>query len=225
MYNDKSVVRKSEQIIREYKNLPIRFYDFKDFIQRIVSDRRFIDAVMIVFAFISATIALPYYPILFVIILAGLLFVASMKHPFLGVSLLATLIIPMIVYQAPGLAWIYMFAFTATLIFGFINYRAIILAYLLISLGFSYLGKVLFIPFLILTPLMLGFKRSVIIAIIVMISIVAFSSTMNILNNSYILSNANMIHTKIGATSLNVVLPYTTAIKPKLGLSNFIAVV
>ncbi len=213
----------AEEIIRSSKGLPVSFYNFRDHVQNIISDTKFIDAVMILLIFISASIAIPYYPAIFVVVLSIVLFIASMKHPFLGMGVLAALIFPVLMYQSPGIGWIYAFVFTAAMVFGFINYRSIILAYLLISLALSYIGKLLFIPFMILAPLLIGFKRSAIMIIIVFVGIISFSATMGIQNNAYILYNASDAHSAISSGALNTTLQFTTVSGPRLTVSTFIS--
>ncbi len=189
--------------------LPVLLYNLNDALQSIVSDWRFIDAVIITIAFLSVLVGLPYYPWLIGIVLIVLLFIASMKHPFLGLIILAALTFPPLMYQSPGIAWVYAFVFTAAMILGYMHYRSLIIGYTLIALSFSALGRVLFIPFLILTPLILGFKRSAIVVVVVFLSIIALTSSMGIQNNSYILYSTTKSLGRLGATGIGSSLNYT----------------
>ncbi len=206
---------------RKARGLPIFIYNLKDAAQSIVSDWRFIDAAIIIVAFLSVAWGVPYYPIVVAAVLAVLLFVAAMKHPFLGLVILAVLVFPAVMYQAPALGWIYLFFFAATLILGFMHYRSIILAYTLIALSFSFIGRIFFIPFLILTPLLVGFKRGTLVAILVFFGIIAFTASMGIQNNAYIIYNTTQSISSIGRGSLGSTLSFTIASKSRLVLSDF----
>ncbi len=217
-----------EEVIGSERNartggLPVTYYNIKDLFQTTVQDRRFMDAAMLLFAFAAAALAMPYYPVIIAVILAAALFIASMRHPFLGLVVLAIIIFPMMEYQSPGIAWMYVFAFTVVMVLGFINYRAIILAYLLLFLPFSALGGILFIPFLIATPLIIGFKRSAILIAIVTLAIIAFSAMSGIHNSAYILYSSSSAHTSLSSSQVGQILNYTTVNKPMLNIGNLIS--
>jgi SpoVK/Ycf46/Vps4 family AAA+-type ATPase len=203
--------------------LPIFIYNMKDTIQSIVADWRFIDAAIIFAAFLSVAWGVPYYPVAIAAVLAIVLFAAAMQHPFLGLVILAVLVFPAVMYQAPALGWIYLFFFTATMILGYMHYRSIILAFTLLTLSFSFIGRIFFIPFLILTPLLVGFKRGAIVAVLIFIGIIAFSASMGIQNNAYIVYNTTKSIGSIGSGALGSSLSFTIASKGRLVLSDFVA--
>ncbi len=156
---------------------PLSLYALKDYAKQLVSNRNFHDSLATSFAFISMGIAFQFYPLPLFIILIAVVFAFTFLQPLLGLMALLLLALPMIIYQAPLLAWIATLAISASLFLGYKNYRTISYGVALSVLPLSYLGAYLELPALVFAVLTLGFKRSAGIGAVALV-VVAIVSTM-----------------------------------------------
>ncbi len=147
--------RKMERI-----SMPLTFYWLEEEAREFANNKYFPDALLSIFAFISVSIAFPFYPVVILIPLAIIIFFLSRLHPLAGLMALLFLTLPMYIYQAPLLALLYCLVFAVALIFGYKHYRTIIIAYTLVTLPFSYIGYFLEIPTFAVGLLYIGLKRA-----------------------------------------------------------------
>ena len=113
---------------------------------------------------------------------------------------LLLLTLPELIYQTPLLAWFCMILISISLIFGYKNYRSITYAYALIALQLSPIGLFLEIPALILSALVLGFKRSAGMGALAILVAVAISGMSNIPLSGPIIYNTAAAHHLLNAT-------------------------
>ena len=119
-------------------------------------------------------------------LLAVLVFFASLKHGFIGLLLMILLSLPMVMYQVPALAEIYIIAMSMAMIYGYMHHRTIAFLYILVTLPFSVLGAILSIPFFIFSILIVGHKRAAAIAVLAVFAIVMLSGLTGIQNTGFI---------------------------------------
>jgi transitional endoplasmic reticulum ATPase len=210
--------RVSQEVFRKYHTVPISFYSLKDKIARLISNENIVGALLIPAAFLAFAFAFGFYPFAVIIVLAVLLFFAALEHPLLGIGLFLALVFPILMYQTPAIAWVFMFFITITLVFGYRHYRALAFTYIMIGLAFSPLGYLLEIPVFILGILTIGYKRSTFAVVAAILIIVAFSALFGVNNYSYIVYNGVAAHKAFGA---NPVLNYTTPGSVGFTLSSF----
>jgi len=197
------------KILKQSKHAPIWYYKIKDLLLSIKSNKNFLDALLVVVAFISVAFAFPFYPyILILLILIGL-FAATEFHPFLGFILLMLVMLPALIYQTPALAWIFLFIFSFSLIYGYLHYRTILFAYIIINTAFSPLGAVIAIPTAIFAILTVGFKRSAIMFLLVVLGIAAFSGVMGTNVSALVPYNAHLVHQSFTRANFGSELNYT----------------
>jgi hypothetical protein len=108
----------SKEVMRKYKSTPFFLYRLKDLADEISSNPNFIDAVLVLLGFIAFAAALPFYPLVILVVFGIALFFAGLKHAFLGLLLMLLLTFPMVMYQLPALAWIYLLAISFSMIYG-----------------------------------------------------------------------------------------------------------
>ncbi|MGC8669575.1 MAG: AAA family ATPase [Candidatus Micrarchaeia archaeon] len=207
--NPRKTARESiaHNIIRKTHKTPLSFYKISSYVSDTTSNPNFTDTLIIMLTFIAFAAAFPFYPYIIILVLLIVLFYLTQYNPFLGLVMLIVFIFPMIIYQTPAFAWVFMFAITASLIYGYMHHRSIIFAYLLFALAFSQLGYILFFPILTISVLIVGYKRSIILSVLVIFSIVAFAGVSGISNSGYILYNSTSAHLAIikGSVPLNVI--------------------
>ena len=167
--NVKTKKEKKEKV--EAIDVPISYYFIKERIIEFANNKYFPDSIMSFFALLSVAIAFPFYPIILLVPLLVITFLLSRLHPLAGLMALLFITFPIFMYQAPLLAWFYAFFLTIALIFGFKHYRAIIFAYTLVVLPFSFIGNFVEIPLFIFGILYIGLKRALIGTTIAMIAI------------------------------------------------------
>ena len=207
-------------IIKKRHMLPISAYIINDRILRLRSKPSFIDALLAAFAFIVLALAFPFYPVLLLIPLVLVVFFAGIKHPFFGLLVFMTLAFPIFVYQMPPIALIFLFILSFSLIYGYMHYRMIIFAYILLALGFTPLGYIFEIPFMVLAPLIIGFKRAALVYIVVILGIAAFSGAIGLQNYGYIVYSASSAHASIAN---NYIIHYIEPNRHILTISDFSA--
>jgi SpoVK/Ycf46/Vps4 family AAA+-type ATPase len=208
-----------KSIIRKQHRTPIAFYQLKDMAIDVVYNPNFLDAVLMLIGFLAIITAFPYYPLIVSIILLALLFIATMRHPFLGLIVLMVLMFPIVMYQMPLLAWVFMLLISVSLIFGYMHYRTLAFAYILVPLAFSHLGYFLAIPMFIMAALVIGSKRAIILSVMLVLGIVMVSGTIGVQNTGYIVYNPQPAYAAVSTQSL---AQYVTPGKPELSLPQFI---
>ena len=208
----------SQEIIRKYHTTPLFLYRLKDIAVDIKQSDNFIDALLIVMAFISLWAALPSYPVIIAVILAVVIFFAGIKNGFLGLLLMILLSLPMVMYQVPALAEIYVIVMSLTMIYGYMHHRTIAFLYILVALPFSVLGAILSIPLFMLSILIVGHKRAAILAVVCVLGIVMLSGLTGVQNSAYIPYNATAPHARVLSTPIG---PYATPTRPLLNVFNF----
>lgn len=159
---------------------PLYIYWFKDLLTQIASSQNIHDAIISAFAYLSLVIAFPFFPPEVYIFLLAMVFIAAYMHPLLGLLALLLMTLPLLIYQAPLLAWFLMILISISFLLGYKHYRMITYAYMLAALPLSYLGYLLEIPALILSVLVLGFKRSVMVVTVVALIVIVFSNLANL---------------------------------------------
>ena len=211
----------SREIIKRHNIRPILFYRLKNLWMEVTSNNNFLDALLIFFAFVAVTTALPFYPAALLILLIILLFAATLYHPFLGLIMFMVLIVPPIMYQTPALAWIFMFIISGSLILGYRYYRTLAFSYILLGLALSPLGYVLSIPALAFSVLIVGYRRGLVLGAIFVLGAVMFSAVMGIQNSAYIVYDGVAAHGVIAGS--NSFLQYSVPNKPILHIGTFMA--
>ncbi len=205
-------------IIKKRHRLPISVYIINDRILRLGSRPSFVDALLAAFAFVVLALAFPFYPVLLLIPLVIVIFFAGIKHPFFGLLVFMLLAFPIFVYQMPPIALIFLFILSFSLIYGYMHYRMIIFAYIMLALGFTPLGYIFEVPFMILAPLMIGFKRAALVYLVVILGIAAFSGTIGLQNYGYVVYSASLAHVPIANNSI---VHYIEPNRPILGIGTF----
>ncbi|MDE1856631.1 MAG: AAA family ATPase [Candidatus Micrarchaeota archaeon] len=192
-----SRMEESERALSLYRRrhkTPMLFYSIKDRLLRLTSMPSFIDAVIIAFAFVAALAALGFYPPITALLILVIIFAAAVYHPFLGLLTFALFIFPMLMYQVPAIAWVFMVGISLALIYGYMHYRMIALLALVVALGFSPLGYIFEIPALIFTTLIVGYKRSVVVTVVAVLSIVMLSGVSGLANSGYVVYDPSGAH-------------------------------
>ncbi|MGC8479831.1 MAG: AAA family ATPase [Candidatus Micrarchaeia archaeon] len=163
--------KKQKKVHEESISVPITYYAIKERLIEFSNNKYFPDSVISFFALLSIAIAFPFYPIIILIPLLAITFILSRYHPSAGLIALLFISLPIFMYQAPLLAWFYVFFMTIALIFGYKHYRAITFAYTLIVLPFSFIGLFIEIPVFVLGILYIGMKRALIGTAIAIVAI------------------------------------------------------
>ncbi|MGC9204669.1 MAG: AAA family ATPase [Candidatus Micrarchaeia archaeon] len=202
--------QKSEVSIK--RSLPLSTYWLKDILKDFTSHPNFPDAIATTFTLASVSIALPFLPPIIIIPLLVLTFIVTMIHPLFGLMTLFFETLPMFIYQAPLLAWLFTIFVSVSLLLGFKHYRIITLTYLLIALPFSYLGYFIEIPALVFMVLLVGAKRGIISVAVVVLIVIMLSGIMNMQNTGSIVFNASLAHSFIISNSYaQYLMPTKTA--------------
>ncbi|MGC8662164.1 MAG: AAA family ATPase [Candidatus Micrarchaeia archaeon] len=199
------------------RRTPMSIYWLKDVIKKFVSHANFPDALATVFALTSISFALPFFPIPVIILLLVLTFILTMVHPLIGLMALLFESLPMFIFQAPLLAWLFAIFMGIAFSFGFKHYRTITFIYMLMALPFSSLGYFLEIPAFVLTIMVVGTKRGMISAIVAVLLVASISGLTNIQNTGSIAFNASLAHSVINSSPY---IGYFMASKPMPSLSN-----
>jgi hypothetical protein len=208
----------SREVMRKYHTTPLFLYRLKDLLVDIKTNDNFIDAILITVAFISLWAALPSYPVAIAAILAVIIFFASLRHAFIGLLVMILLSFPMVMYQVPAVAEIYVIVMSMAMIYGYMHHRTIAFLYILVTLPFSILGAFLSIPFFIFSILIVGHKRAAVIGVIAVLGIVMLSGLTGIHNTGYVPYDSTLPHQAVLATPIAV---YATPSRPLLNVFNF----
>ncbi len=203
----------SQRLIKEEYAIPIIFYSIKDRIIEVSQKPNFFDILLVVSVFTALVVAFPFYPIPVFILILILLFMATLYHPFLGIIALIAAIFPIFIYQMPIFAWVFLFIASMVMVFGYMHYRTMLFSLLLISLSFSQLGYIFTIPAFIFGILIIGRKRSMVMAAIFIFSVVSFSGSSGLQNTGYVLYDSSVAGNNISQ--------YMVPNNPLPSLSNF----
>jgi SpoVK/Ycf46/Vps4 family AAA+-type ATPase len=174
--------------------------------------------VLVLLTFGAVVAALPFYPWPLLIIIFILLFAATLFNPFLGLIVLVSLIFPILIFQVPALAWIFLFAITMSLIFGYMHYRTLLFAFMLVALSFSQLGYLLAIPVFIFAVLIVGRKRAIFVTVLFILGVVALSFLSGVQNTAYIVYDAQAARSVFNNTQM---FAYTTVNKTAPSIYDF----
>ncbi len=181
--------------------VPISYYWLKDVIKDFVSHKTFPDAVAIVFASLSASVAFPFFPPIILAPLLIITFVITMYSPLAGLMALLFETLFMFMYQAPLLAWLMIVFMSIALFIGHKHYRSITFVYALMLLPLSYLGTYLEIPAFIIGVLYIGFRRAVASTIVILLFIAMLSGLTGIPNTAPLMYNAATTHAFLSSDS------------------------
>lgn len=204
---------KAEERYR-YSYIPISFYWLKDIIRGFLSHKNFPDALAIAFATFSVSIAFPFFPPILLIPLILITFVITMVSPLSGLMAMLFETLPMFIYQAPLLAWILTLFVSVSLFVGYKHYRTVTFIYALIMLPMSYLGYYLEVPAFIIGILFIGFRRSIVSTIIIILLVAMLSGLTGIQNSAPIVYNAASAHNSL-TKSASYMVPSMTL--PSIG--------
>ena len=199
--------------------MPLSVYWLKDFLKQFAASKNFHDSLATIFAFLSLGIAFPFYPLPVFIAIGILVFALTYLVPLVGLMALLLLTLPMIIYQAPLLAWLVTLLISASLFLGYKHYRSIAYAYALASLPLSYMGLLLEVPGFILAVLVLGFKRGAVIGALTVVVVVIVSNFANVPVSGPIIYNSLQGHALIASLPF---ASYVTVTKPVPSLGNFL---
>jgi transitional endoplasmic reticulum ATPase len=212
----------SEQIIRKrYRKAPIGLYHLREKLMDVASNASFVDALLILIAFVSVASFLNFYPLSIVVAIVIVLFVVTLFQPFLGLILFTAAIFPIYIYQTPLLAWAFMLAASAMLIYGYRHYRVAVFTYVLFGMAFSSFGYLFEIPLFIFAVLTLGSKRAIATLLITVFLIVTFSAVTGLQNTGYILYNAAQAHSTLLASGSPATTVISLSAPSKLPFSFF----
>jgi SpoVK/Ycf46/Vps4 family AAA+-type ATPase len=214
----------SKEIIkRRYGRTPIGLYHLKDRIIDIISTGSFVDSLLMMVAFMTVVSFLGFYPLSIIVIILIVLFAATLYRPFLGLILLNVALFPIYIYQTPLLAWVFLVAAAAILIYGYKHYRLAVFIYALVGMAFSPLGYLFAIPLFLFAILTIGNKRSMIMMVASVLLIIMFSGITGLQNTGYIVYNAAAAHATIFASggSSMTILSLDAPSKPSLTLFTF----
>lgn len=196
---------------------PITLYWIKDVLREFVNHKYFPDSILSVFAIISVAIAAPFYPLVILMPLLAITFILARMHPLAGLMALLFVTFPMLIYQMPLLAWLYVIFLTIALVLGYRHYRTITLIYALISLPFSFLGYILEVPVFVLGILYIGFKRGSIAAAAAILLVPIISGLTGIQNTAPIAYSPLPFRSSIGNDTAFQALSPSYPNAPSLG--------
>ncbi|MCL4379321.1 MAG: AAA family ATPase [Candidatus Marsarchaeota archaeon] len=195
------------------------FYGLSDRIAGLIREPGFSDGILALLTFLGAAVALRFYPLVILIPLAAVIFFVTARKPFPGLILLIILLMPMVVYQTPGLAWFYLLIAAGSLIYGYMYHKPLLFLYAIIAFSFSQIGLLLTIPLMIIGVLRIGYKRAVIMSVLFVLAIVFISGVTGLQNSSYIIYSATAAHAATVPASLS---QYVVPSKPGLNVMTFV---
>ncbi|MDE1761982.1 MAG: AAA family ATPase [Candidatus Micrarchaeota archaeon] len=209
--------RRSRSEPRTYGAVPLYMYRFKDFVRQVGSLQNFPDAMIAVFAMASVSFALPFFPLPILIALLIVTFIATLIQPLIGLMALLFITFPMFMYQVPLIAWLFTLFMSVSFFLGYKHYRSIIFIYALVALPMSALGALLEIPALVITILVIGFRRGAIAAALTVLLVAMVSGLTGITNSGAIAYNQATAFAQASASTAG---PYIVPTKGALGLLN-----
>ena len=205
---DKGVHSKiSHDVIRKSHAVPIMFYRIGDMAEDIFSNPNFLDSLLALTALIAFAAAFPFYPWILLAVLAVVLFAFTLRHAFLGFIVLMLMVFPMLAYQVTSLAYLFIFAMTLGLVFGYRHYRTLMFCTILVPLALSSLGYILAIPVFIIAILVVGYKRALVLTAIFIIGVVMISGVTGIQNSAYIIYSASKAQSTLSVSASSALNP------------------
>ena len=205
---DKGVHSKiSHDVIRKSHAVPIMFYRIGDMAEDIFSNPNFLDSLLALMALIAFAAAFPFYPWIVLAVLAVVLFAFTLRHAFLGFIILMLMVFPMLAYQVTSLSYLFIFAMTLGLVFGYRHYRTLMFCTILVPLALSSLGYILAIPVFIVAILVVGYKRALVLTAVFVIGVVMISGVTGIQNSAYITYSASKAQSILAASASSVLNP------------------
>jgi hypothetical protein len=210
----------ARQIVKRHSKAPLAFYKLKDWGIRLTSHPNFFDAVVMLVAFAAVVSALPSYPLIITAVIMLLLLLATLRHPLLGLVVLMCVTMPALMYQTPALAWMFMVIVSICLVFGYMHYRTIGFIFLYVALAFSPLGLIFAIPAFLISIIVIGYKRGIVLCVAGVIGIVMLSGATGVQNTAYILYNAQLANQNIANSGL---MQYLVPSKQMLPITQFIS--
>lgn len=195
-----------------YSYIPISYYWLKDVVKEFVARENFPDAMAVVFASLSVSVAFPFYPLIILIPILFATFIVTLYIPLLGLMLMLFQILPMFMYQAPLLAWIMVILMSLSLFIGHKHYRSITYVYTLAFLPMSFLGTYLEIPGFVIGVLFIGFRRAIASTIAIILIMTMLSGMTGIGLSAPFVYDANAVHSAI------ITANYSRYVTPSLAL-------
>lgn len=208
----------SNEVIRKHQSTPMTLYRIRDAYDTVVSNDNFTDAMLATIGFVALSAALPFYPLLLTLLLAIVVFYAGLRHGFLGLILMFVLAFPMFAFQVPAIALLFVIVMAFSLIYGYMHYRTIAFLYILIALPFSPIGYILEIPMFMFAVITIGHKRSLVLAVLVVLGVVALSGMTGVHNMGYIPYDQVAAHTAVASLPL---ANYSVPVHPRPNLITF----
>ena len=146
--------------------------------------------VLVFLAILALLGAIPFYPIVAILAIASVCAVVSYKSPPLGLIIGTIIALPAVVYQSAVLGWIFLVVLTAVMIQAFEDWMIISTLYILILTPFAFGG----LPFagwisivgMICASLYFGSKKSLMIAVPSVLTILLLSSMFLLQNTAYL---------------------------------------
>lgn len=186
--------------------VPISYYWLKDVVKEFLGRSNFPDALAVVFASFSVSLAFPFFPPIILAPLLLITFIITFYSPLLGLMALLFETLPMFMYQSPLLAWIMIIFMSIALFIGHKHYRSITLVYALITLPLSFLGASLEIPAFIIGILFVGFRRAIASTIVVILMIAMLSGLTSIQNSAPFVYNGSGGHSTLSSNHYSSLL-------------------
>jgi len=209
--------QQEEPVRHSHTAIPISLYWLKDVLRQFFGHKNFPDALAVIFAVMSVAIAFPFFPLVILVPLLAVTFALTLLSPLAGLMAMLFETLPMFIYQAPLLAWMLTIFVSISLFLGHKHYRTITFIYAMIMLPLSYVGYILEIPAFIIGSLYIGFRRSVMATIIILLLVVVLSGMTGIQNSAPIVYNAPGANAAIAGGLAGLMSPA----KPALGLGQF----
>ena len=197
--------------------LPLSFYWLKDVAGAFIGHKNFPDALVMVFALICISVAVPFYPLPLLVPLAIALFALVMIDPYLGFLALLLFLLPAIIYQAPLLSWVFLVLVIASLFLTFPHYKTISFIFILIALPLSVLGRFAELPLFVVMALTVGNKRTAVATLIIFLSIAAYAGITGIQPSGPIVYDVAASHAPVVKSAL---MQYLDISKPAATLQN-----
>lgn len=166
-------------------------------------------SILVFLAVLTLLSAIPFFPIIVIAAVAALCGIVSYKNPSLGIIIGTIVALPAVVYQSAILGWIYLLVLVAVFFQAFEDWMLICVLYILILTPFAFGGLPLAgwisIVGMICAGLYFGSKKSLIIAIPSVLTILLLSSMFLVQNTAYLPINLELY--KPGKTELQMTKP------------------
>ncbi len=206
------------EVLRRRYVMPLAFYKLKDIVINTTQRPTFFDTVIITLAFVASLFAVPFYPWLIAPIIVVAVFLAALYHPFLGLIITIAATLPALFYQAPAVAPVVALAITFCLVFGYKYYRTIVFAFMAVAVAFSQLGLLFIVPVVVVSSLVLGRKREMLMLALFVAGVVALSGLTSVQNSAYLIYVPPLNQTALKSVG---VAQYLTPGKPYPSVTGF----